>query len=350
MYSKKEHAVFCVNCALFSPTAKRRASGYFVNTGYKGWNNIREKQTLHIGNKYHDDATKEASGIITKSEEPNNTIPHQTNDSLKERQKTYPKIVEALARIMHLIGKQGIAYRGTEEKPDDSDTAGNPGNILAIVRKIANYYPLLHEHVFTPLRKDVSYMNPTIRYVNKEKQIRVDFLSLERITGECIGQTILKFYEEKGINILDCRGQCYDGAPNMQSLKGAASYILKESSKAYTTHCCSHSLNLSLASTCKIPIITNIVEIYKSVLTYFNTSPKRENLLIHMVKQKRFSEEKKKVLIGACQTRWSERDVSYERFYLALPYIVETYEVINGTHTELDKFEEIYIKRVGCQK
>ena len=88
----------------------------------------------------------------------------------------------------------------------------------------------------------------------------------------------------------------YDGAPNMQSLKkGAASYILKKFPKAYTTHCCSHSLNLSLASTCKIPIITNIVEIYKSVLIYFNTSPKRENLLIHIVEQKRFSEERKKV-------------------------------------------------------
>ena len=131
----------------------------------------------------------------------------------------------------------------------------------------------------------------------------------------------------------------------MQSLKkGAASYILKESPKAYTTHCCSHSLNLSLASTCKIPIITNIVEIYKSVLIYFNTSPKRENLLINMVEQKHFSEERKKVLIGVCQTRWSERDVSYERFYLALPVIVETFEVINSTHTELDEFEEIYIR------
>ena len=79
------------------------------------------------------------------------------------------------------------------------------------------------------------------------------------------------------------------------------------------------------------------------MLIYFNTSPKRENLLIHMVQQKRFSEERKKVLIGVCQTRWSERerDVSYERFYLALPFIVETFEVINGTHTELDDFEEL---------
>ena len=40
---------------------------------------------------------KEASGIITKFEEPNNTIPLQTNDSLKERTKTYPKIIEVLA-------------------------------------------------------------------------------------------------------------------------------------------------------------------------------------------------------------------------------------------------------------
>ena len=66
MYSKKEDAIYCINCALFSPTDKRGPLGFFVHTGYKGWNNIHKKQTLYIGNKYHDDATKEASGIITK--------------------------------------------------------------------------------------------------------------------------------------------------------------------------------------------------------------------------------------------------------------------------------------------
>ena len=39
-----------------------------------------------------------------------------------------------------------------------------------------------------------------------------------------------------------------------------------------------------------------------------------------------------------------ERDVSYERFYLALRFIIEAFEVINGTHTALDEFEEIYTK------
>ena len=41
--SKKEDAVYCINCALFLPTDKRRALGSFVNTGYKGWNNIHKK-------------------------------------------------------------------------------------------------------------------------------------------------------------------------------------------------------------------------------------------------------------------------------------------------------------------
>ena len=82
------------------------------------------------------------------------------------------------------------------------------------------------------------------------------------------------------------------------------------------------------------------------MVIYFNTSPKRQNLLIHIVELRRFSEERKKVLVGVCQTRWSERDVCYERFYLALPFFVETFEVINGMHTELDEFEG----RVECQR
>ena len=64
--------------------------------------------------------------IITKFEEQTNTIPHQTNDIFKERQKTFPRIVQALARILHEIGKQGIAYQGAEEKADDDKTSGNP--------------------------------------------------------------------------------------------------------------------------------------------------------------------------------------------------------------------------------
>ena len=80
---------------------------------------------------------------------------------LRKDKKSYPKIVEALTRIIHLIGKQGLAYWGNEEKADDTNTSGNPGSFLAIVWEIPNYYPLLHEHIFSPWRKDVSDISPT---------------------------------------------------------------------------------------------------------------------------------------------------------------------------------------------
>ena len=67
---------------------------------------------------------------------------------------------------------------------------------------------------------------------------------MERIIGEAIGNTIIKFYNDIGVEIDEYRGKCYDGAANMQSQKkGAASYVLKESPKATVTHCCSHNLN-----------------------------------------------------------------------------------------------------------
>ena len=76
----------------------------------------------------------------------------------------------------------------------------------------------------------------------------MEFVELERITGEEIGNSIIKIYNNIGVEIAEGRGQCYDGAANLQSQKkGATSYVLKESPKEKVTHRCSHNLNLSLA-------------------------------------------------------------------------------------------------------
>ena len=99
--------------------------------------------------------------------------------------------------------------------------------------------------------------------------------------------------------------------------KGAASYVLKESSKAIVTDCCSHNLKLSLASSRKHPEINNILKTYKSVTIFFGSSPKREGLLGYIVKSCCIGTEKRKVLVGMCKILWSERYISYEHFYLA---------------------------------
>ena len=38
--------------------------------------------------------------------------------------------------------------------------------------------------------------------------------------------------------------------------------------------------------------------------------------------------EGRKILVGLCGTRWSDPDISCERFYLAIPFIDESFEII----------------------
>ena len=42
------------------------------------------------------------------------------------------------------------------------------------------------------------------------------------------------------------------------------------------------------------------------------------------------------------KTRLSERHISYERFYLAMPHFMEALEIINGTHPYMALFADTY--------
>ena len=68
--------------------------------------------------------------------------------------------------------------------------------------------------------------------------------------------------------------------------------------------------------------------------------------LILLQNEKSYSNEmndsRRSILLGMCKTRWCERDVSYERFYLAMPYIMEALEVMNGTHANINQLDETY--------
>ena len=95
--------------------------------------------------------------------------------------------------------------------------------------KAAKYHSILADEVTSSNQEILSV---AARYLNEENDIRkvlLDFLNLARITDEHIGKRLLQFYQENGADVGSYRGQCYDGASNMQSLrKGVARYILKE--------------------------------------------------------------------------------------------------------------------------
>ena len=121
--------------------------------------------------------------------------------------------------------------------------------------------------------------------------------------------------------------------------KGVASIISQEAPNSTVAHCCSHNLNLSLAASCNLAIIDNVLEVYKSITIHFNSSPKKEKVLEHIVITCCESIGRRKVFVGMCKTCWS-----CEHFYLALPFIVEALETMNGTHPSINMFDEIFTK------
>ena len=129
----------------------------------------------------------------------------------------------------------------------------------------------------------------------------------------------------------------------MQSEKvGVSSVILDKSPKAIVTHCWSYDLNLTIAQCADIQVINNIIEQHKALQIYFQTSLQRKSLLEHIVSLYLHDVCQRNVLTGMCSTRWSERDVLYEHFYLAVSHMAEAFEVMDGTHPVLRSFKKIY--------
>ena len=94
-----------------------------------------------MGNKYHQEAFEQAMIICRCFEDPQHTLPLQSNGILKTRYQTYPFIIKTEARIIDLMGKQGLAFRGTHENIGESAQKGNPRDFLAIVQEIAHHNP-----------------------------------------------------------------------------------------------------------------------------------------------------------------------------------------------------------------
>ena len=87
-----------------------------------------------------------------------------------------------------------------------------------------------------------------VRYVDngEVKESFIKFILCDTgLTGLALSEKIKEAVGELGLDMKDCRGQCYDGAGNMAGkCSGAAAGILHDYPLAIYTHCASHRLNL----------------------------------------------------------------------------------------------------------
>ena len=114
---------------------------------------------------------------------------------------------------------------------------------------------------------------------------------------------------------------------------------------AVYTHCSGHCLNLVVAGVFKLPNVCNAVDTVKVIGLFFNSSPKREGLLVEVIKKHLIfsdNQSKRKPLIDMCRTRWAERIKAFAHFYQAFTCLEEALGVMSspGTYDNCPDFQD----------
>ena len=180
----------------------------------------------------------------------------------------------------HLVKCAGNArYSG---KTIENELINVIGNYIreSLLREIkeAKYFSILCDEVTDSA--NLEQLSLVVRFVDKECDIREEFLdfeSAERITGAVISNLILAKLQQWGLDLLNCRGQGYDGASNMSSqARGVQGLIARRNPKAVYVHCNSHVLNLVLVKACTLPSVRNMSGTVPEIPNFFNYSPEAE--------------------------------------------------------------------------
>ena len=146
-----------------------------------------------------------------------------------------------------------------------------------------------------------------IRYVLPPGPVEriLAFVPISSHTGEYIADTILNFFEEKCIDIQDCRGQSYDNASNMSmKYKGVQQRIKCVCSYAEFCPCYAHSLNLVCAVESS-PEAASLFSLIQKVYTFYSASTKLWEK--HLETIKKSTTKDLLVVKKLLDTRWSAR-------------------------------------------
>lgn len=135
---------------------------------------------------------------------------------------------------------------------------GNIRNEILDEVKSAQYYAVIADEVTDSVNKEE--LSIVLRYVweNTVKEVFLNFIEVERITGKVLGNSILNWLKLHGLSPSNMCGQCYDGASNMTRARSGCREVLNhQASLAFYFHCAAHQLNMAIVSACSIQAFKN---------------------------------------------------------------------------------------------
>lgn len=161
--------------------------------------------------------------------------------------------------------------------------------LLAIVNEVltAKHYSISVDS--TPDVSHVDQLTFTVRYVKECDPVErfLQFIPVRSHGAENLADVVIRFLQDNGIPLSDCRGQTYDNASNMAGrYSGLQARIRAINPVALFDPCAGHSLNLVAvkAVECCVQVVT-FFEFVRKLYTFFSASSHRWAILTASVGQ-----------------------------------------------------------------
>jgi hypothetical protein len=327
VYCKELDRAFCFCCKLLK---KGQGKGHLQNEGFSDWAHISTRLKEHEVTSEHVTNMVAWREMCTRFDK-NQTIDKVAQRELEKEKDHWRKVLLRIILIVKFLAKHNLAFRGSNSKLYQD----NNGNFMGMVEMIAEFDPVIQEHV-RRISKDETHIHylghdiqneiinllaTAIRYelIKKVKESKyfsvilnctlyashqeqlfliiryvdtssdsiciqesfLGFLDVNDTTGQGLFDVLQNELQNLGLDIDNVRGQEYDNESNMKGKnQGVQKKLLDINPRAFYSTCGCYSLNLTLCDMAKsYGKAKCFFGIIRRIYTIFAKSTKRWHIL-----------------------------------------------------------------------
>ncbi|XP_076908869.1 uncharacterized protein LOC143565921 [Bidens hawaiensis] len=197
VYSKVVNKLFFFCCKLFRQGPPK---GSLNGDGYGDWKHASDRLKDHELSFEHIRNMQRLFEVRQRLN-CNQTTDKVAHDQFNKERDYWKKVIFRIIALVKFLAKNGLAFRGTNEKLYQKCN----GNFLGLIEMLEEFDPIIKEHVCEFKRQTVTI----------EESFLV-FLIANDTTGKGLFDVMREELKSLGLDIDDMRGQGYDNGANMK--------------------------------------------------------------------------------------------------------------------------------------